>query len=396
MSFTYAALDPENGALLEALAEAYAHAFNAPREGVVERYRDLGAEAVRVVRDASGALVAGAVLIPMGQHFLGARVPILGVAGVLVPPQARGRGVARFLMTEILGEARADARPLVTLYASTVPLYRSVGFERAGGRWQLTCRTRDLPHARSACDVRPITPEDEATVNELRTARARGLHGSLDWGPYMWSRVRTPRTGTAHGFLIVRRSDGEALGHAYLRFPAPLTYERVHLEDWSATTPEAFATLLSLVGSHSTVTEELVAPCAPDDPLLLSLPDRHYAFTCEEHWLLRLSDVPKALEARRWPAGVRATVSLEVSDDACGDNQGIWTLAVADGGATVERTERADVAVRLDVRALAALYAGHATPRSLALSGALHADEAASDLLTELFASPAPAMLQRF
>ena len=142
--------EPFAEAFLPPLIDAYCHAFNAPREGVAERYRAIADEVRVVQRD--GELVGAAVLIPMGQHFLGARVPILGVAGVLVPPAARGLGVARHLMVEILREAGARGAPLVTLYASTVPLYRSVGFERAGTRWTATCRGRDLPRARPVCE----------------------------------------------------------------------------------------------------------------------------------------------------------------------------------------------------------------------------------------------------
>ena len=57
-----------------------------------------------------------------------------GVSSVKVAPEDRGRGVGRLLMTAVLDEIAAHRYPLSALYPATMPLYRSLGWELAGGR----------------------------------------------------------------------------------------------------------------------------------------------------------------------------------------------------------------------------------------------------------------------
>lgn len=56
-----------------------------------------------------------------------------GVSGVKVAPEARGRGVATALLTELLAVLTGRGYPLSVLYPSTLGVYRSLGWELAGG-----------------------------------------------------------------------------------------------------------------------------------------------------------------------------------------------------------------------------------------------------------------------
>ncbi|HLY35686.1 MAG TPA: GNAT family N-acetyltransferase, partial [Candidatus Limnocylindria bacterium] len=51
----------------------------------------------------SGGLIGSARYYDMRQYWHGRPVPMAGVGGVKVAPEARGRGVGRALMAEVLG-----------------------------------------------------------------------------------------------------------------------------------------------------------------------------------------------------------------------------------------------------------------------------------------------------
>jgi predicted acetyltransferase len=93
-------------------------------------FRRVGTADVRVPR-LDGAVAGIAGLYRMGQWFGGRSVPMGGVAGVGVPPERRGQGVARALMVDVLAHLLRTGTPLPTLLASTQGPYRAVGFEQA-------------------------------------------------------------------------------------------------------------------------------------------------------------------------------------------------------------------------------------------------------------------------
>jgi predicted acetyltransferase len=111
--------------------------------------------------------------------------------------------------------------------------------------------------------------------------------------------------------------------------------------------------------------------------------------------MLRLVDLPSALQARPWPSGVTGQVAFRVEDPVCPWNTGTWRLGLADGKALVEPAAapgsgpgEAPVA---DIRGLASLFTGFATPDDLVRAGLLTGfDPGAVELLRAAFASPRP------
>ena len=67
-----------------------------------------------------------------------------GVSSVQVAPEDRVRGMGRLLMTALLDEVAARGYPLSALYPATMPLYRSLGWELAGGRYTAVIPARSL------------------------------------------------------------------------------------------------------------------------------------------------------------------------------------------------------------------------------------------------------------
>jgi predicted acetyltransferase len=107
--------------------------------------------------------------------------------------------------------------------------------------------------------------------------------------------------------------------------------------------------------------------------------------------MLRLVDLPAALQARPWPAGVAGKVAFRVEDPACPWNTGAWRLELSGGQARVEPAPGPAPAATADIRGLASLFTGFAGPDDLLRAGLLAGfDPEAVELLRAAFASPRP------
>ncbi len=106
---------------------------------------------------------AGAAMIhDMRQWWLGRAVPCAGIASVKVAPEYRGAGIGRRLMTALLDAVAERGYPLSALYPATMPIYRSLGWELAGGKYVATVPARSL---------RTLVDPDAAAI---RSTAARG------------------------------------------------------------------------------------------------------------------------------------------------------------------------------------------------------------------------------
>jgi predicted acetyltransferase len=377
---------PQTDADLDAFAAMMGWAFGpAPAEARAWLERG-GLENARIARLAAKP-VGGLLEIPMGQWFGGRSVPMLGLAGVAVAPEARGQRVAWKLVTHALREARERGFALSTLYPATVTLYRACGYELAGTRMLYRTELRQLPVVKAELEVVTIAEEDTSTVESLYAGMARERTGYLDRGRYVWQRVRAPNRKPANGFAV-RGAQGIE-GYAYLSRRGTEEAPELALSDFVATTPDAAKRLLTLCADHRSTVKSLAFHGGLAEPALLLLPERVFHVELSEHWMLRVNDVARALTARGY-SELGARLDFEISDDVLPENSGRYRVEFAEGRASV--TPGGDGNVRLDVRALAALYSGFLSPFELLRCGRLSA--AASELrcLQALFAGPPPAM----
>jgi predicted N-acetyltransferase YhbS len=80
-----------------------------------------------------GQMVGSARYFDLRQWWHGRVMPLAGVAGVKIAPEARGRGIGRTLMTGLLSAMSERGYPLSLLYPSSLGFYRALGWEQAGG-----------------------------------------------------------------------------------------------------------------------------------------------------------------------------------------------------------------------------------------------------------------------
>lgn len=383
---------PGNAEELAAVADIISQSFAmTPAEGVswVEK---TGSTSLRVLREKE-SVTATALPIPMGQFFHGRRVTMAGVGGVGVAPGARGQGAATRLMRHTLQEMRDMGFALSVLYPATQPLYRRVGYELAGSRFETRVQVQALDFKERDLELRPVKPADLPVLQELYRRQATTRQGYLDRNPYIWDRVLHPRNETAYGFLVEGANGVEGYLFLVRRRKVDLLQE-LALTDFVALTAAAGRRMLSFLGDHRSLAREVVWTGGPVDPLLLLLPEQTYQVKLLFHWMARVLDVSAALESRGYPQGASGTLHFELEDDLFPDNRGTFTLEVSAGTGHVRRGGNA--LMRMDIRAFASLYTGFLSPEALRSVGALTADDATVRLATTLFTGPAPSLPDMF
>ena len=343
---------------------------------------------------------ASATFHDMRQWWYGRQVPMAGVAGVMVAPEYRGRGVGRRLMTALLDEIAARGYPLSALYPATMPLYRSLGWELAGARDTAVIPARSLlrlvpPDAgiprddaapARAADLRRVGPEDAAAV----TAMLGQVHeAARDCGPI-----------TRDAAMVAEWLAGRDV-YAYLAGDGFLAYRWQHhdlfVERAEAVSGQTVRAFWTHVGSHASIAEKVYARTGPASAFWWLTQERDADIAHRSRWMLRVVDARAAIAARGFPLAVSASVVLRIHDPVRPANSGLWDLAVTDGSGALRPFEStlADGVMTLSARGLAALYAG--TPvgtlrqAGLASGGTPDGDEA----LDAAFAAT-PFMLDAF
>jgi predicted acetyltransferase len=375
----------------EELAGVLGRTFAFPPADAGHWFDLAGREHIRVVRSRR-RIEGGLLMVPMGQAFGGAWVPMVGIAGVGVRADARRAGIATFLMRRTVAEI-GERGALSTLYASNAPLYRRAGYEAAGARFRGRVNPREIHERTRELELVEIDASRENAVRELYSRVAVRRNGHLDRGRYIWQRVHGVRFGVqAHGLGLVGADGME--GYLFHRQSRGELFQSLEITDWIAATPRAHRQLWTTLADIGTMVEDVVFPTAPHDPILLAHPDPRGGTQHQENWMLRVADVPRALESRGWPPAARARLSMRVRDDVVPGNDRAFVVDIADGRCAVEPGGTGEI--EIDVRGLASLYSGFVTPWTLRELGGATADDASLAALAVCFGDGTPWMQEMF
>lgn len=129
----------------------------------------------------AGRLVARAVDRAQ-EHWFGERlVPASGIAGVIVVPDRRGTGLARQVLTRLLGDARERGAAISTLFRTTPLPYRRLGYEQVGRLTWTAQPTAALSGLRrpEEMTLRPAEAADVPAVLEVYRSIARDGTGLM-------------------------------------------------------------------------------------------------------------------------------------------------------------------------------------------------------------------------
>jgi predicted acetyltransferase len=388
-----------------AVRRALALAFGGTPEGMGAYFELVGRDQLRVLDEGANAgtstVTSCLAKIPMGHWFGGRPVSTVGIAAVAVAPESRGGKRALTLMQECVREVAADGAALVSLYASTQALYRQVGFEQAGSKFetrlplrQLTAGTRDLP-------IEPVEAHSDGVPNprlvECQRAFAAAFEGCLERGPFVWKRIQQNREQSYSGFAVVPDGVGGTVeGYVFVgQVRRDSGRYDVVLSDCAFTTRRAAMRILGLLRDFTSMGLTLSFTSGPCHPLVTLLPQQWIEMSFKEYWMIRIARLEHAIAARGYAPSVAAELPIAINDDLLPANAGAWQLTVRGGSASVART-KATPRFRCDIRTFAAIYSGFLSPRQAILLGAAEGDAEAAGVLGGVFAGTAPWMPDHF
>ncbi|MET8282031.1 GNAT family N-acetyltransferase [Micromonospora sp. NPDC005174] len=344
--------------------------------------------------DDGGRLVGKAVDLHHDQWWSGRAVAAADVAGVAVAPEARGRGVARALLTALLAGARERGAAISALYPTVAAPYRACGWETGGVLRTVDLATAALPRHRPAShlSVRAGTLADLSAVADLYERVARHRNGMLTRRGELFDFFAADAKLPGDGLTLVE-ADGDLVGYATWQRGRGYGADSVLTVDEAlATTAEAARELVGVLGSWASVAPTVRLCPLDGDAVSTVLPLEAARDHERDLWMHRPVDVARAVSARGWPVHTRGVVDFRLTDPLADWNTGTWRLAVADGTAELTRVD-GEADLRLDIRGFALLYAGAARAHAVAQAGLLHHAPAVDPAVLDLLAAGGPAQL---
>ncbi|WP_250035854.1 GNAT family N-acetyltransferase [Paractinoplanes maris] len=372
-----AATDDDRRAIVDMVLFAF-------HEHLTDELRDLEStitEAERsVVADDEGSVVGHAAIQTRDMTVPGAVIPVAHVTGVAVAPTHRRRGLLTAMMRRQLTEiAEAGREPVAALWASETAIYPRFGYGPAAARLRLDIRSREVKitgPAAPAGKLRLIPPKaalDElrAVHDDLRIHRVGWSSRPAYWWDYLLADGDEQRDGATEMRGVVYETADGPIGYALWRVKS----------SWDSHGPAAEVRVVELVAGNPGVYAELwrfllgtdLARTATysfagvDEPLQFMVDEpRKLGRRYSDALWVRLVDLPRALEARRYATPVDAV--FEVTDPVLEANTGRWRLTGGPDKASCVRTgDAADFACT--VTELGAAYLGGTSLAALATAG---------------------------
>ncbi|MFO0660139.1 MAG: GNAT family N-acetyltransferase [Polyangiaceae bacterium] len=362
--------------------EIVAESLLVPRS-LVEPWRDReGIENARVAR-INGELVGGLTFQRLGQWFGGRSVPCGVVRCVGVAAEARASKVADRFLRHALQEMKDLGFPLSMLFPATQIIYRRVGYEQAGSWVEYEFPISELDSHERALPVKRV-PLDDPSIRKLYDIAAQRSNGLIDRNDWMWTRTMFPPTPLELRAYVFGEPDAPE-GYVVLHTErVGSTLEGIlHLRDRAFTTPRAYQRARSFLAEHRSVIRAVRFAGGLIDPLLTPLPNQKQSIRQRIDWMLRILDVPAALEARGYPPGVDVELHLLVRDDILEPHEQKIVLRVRDGRPEAELGGLGRI--EIDIRGLAALYTGFMAPAEVASLGYLSGNEREASALAAVF-----------
>ena len=310
----------------------------------------------------------------------GGCLPASAVSAVTVLPTHRRQGILRSMIAAEHEAMRDRGEPLALLYAAEYPIYGRFGYG-PGCRittWNLHTKETAF-HAHPPGSVEFVEPSEASReiVKRVFDARRLQLPGEIQRRDYRWDfdlglRAETVWEKRWKGFLVLRH-DTAGNVDGYVRYRAEEKWELgqprgvITIDDFQATTDDAYAALWRFLGQVDLVTNVKGENRNPDErlPWLLTNPRAAVSTDTIDGLWVRLIDVPRTLEARRYERS--ASVSFEVADPDAPDGRLRFHLDAGPDGATCRPTDRAPE-LAFHVSALGAAYLGGTRLRDAVLA----------------------------
>jgi len=384
------------------VARVFAQAFGGDSydpEGTAARIRrevELGVSPENsFIAEKDGKIVGTATGIPFETWVGGAKLRLMGIAGVATGWEARRQGVARALMLALLDRAKEEGFHLMGLYPFRPSFYQAFGFGSVEMECHYTIPTTFLPESKS--DARELFDEHLPLVQNLYDQAAmRGSFCNL-----RRSKVWEERWNSWKDCMRIGIWDGSEFTAYAIMKPSGWKLQCREIV-WNSTA--GFRGLLGFLRSLSDQYTQIELRLPADVALMPALKetqfwgpnsDRYCYVTTEG--MAKLVDLPGVFQARSYPKHLSFAVRMVVADPVDGGELA-FDLELSNGSACVSKPGATSLPeVRFTTMSLAQWFLGTYSASALQRVGALETN--CADLLPHLdeaAAGPMPYNRERY
>jgi predicted acetyltransferase len=330
----------------------------------------------------------------------GAIVPCAGITSVVTLPTHRRRGIGRALMERQIEDIHERSEPVAYLWASEAAIYQRYGYGAGAMAASFRIRRENsgfLLQIETPGRIRLVEKEEALKVVEEVYERIRPTRPGMIDRPGPWPEYRFHHDahhrdkGMSDPFFAIYETSEGAQGAVSYTIKDNWTDEGpnqlLEIDELLWTSDDAYAALWRYCFDVDLVRTISGWKRPVDEPLLhMLLEPRALRFQVRDGTWLRLVDVARALEARRYSHEGR--IVLEIRDEFAQWNDGTYEL---DGGPDGARCQAAGAAPDLSMRVedLAAVYLGAVSFRALAAAGrVIERNPGALKTADAMFSSP--------
>lgn len=364
----------------------------------------------RLVGEWDGQIVTAMTCIPFTVWVAGAPQKMLGLAGVVVAPEARRYGVASQLVVEGMRRSLAGGATLAGLYPFRHDFYASLGYAVAVERRTWLFNPHDMPVYPERERVRRARSGDLERVMASYDRVMRGAMLMAERSKVYWEQ-RVLSDGK--NFLTIYEDEaGEVRGYfvfTYKDIPGN-HMPRLVISEFLVENEEAKRGLFGFVAALRDQFHEVACTLPNDERLELRLANPResgmikgsiaelYGPKTLFGAMIRVLDVERALAARALYDDASGRVRVAIEDRRLPENGGAFDLTFDDGRLEVARADgdAPEHAASMSVNVFSQLYTGFATASEMRRAGILEADDGAVRLLDRAFAGPRPNLLDLF
>ncbi len=334
----------------EQIAHLLSTSLNVPVDRAMTSSANLVLDDMKVAVD-DGAVVAVAGEFRFDQWFGGRGIDCSGITRVGTLPEHRAGGLATACNDALLTRARERGTPISSLFPAVLRPYRRMGFEIAGSFTIHRLPLDAIVPDHEAPQVVLADPErDVSGIREAYREWIRAANGPVEpVDDDHWRRRILDKAGDPTYRAVVVREGDRVTGFAASsreNTAGPLDVSfGLSCEALFAITPKAWRALLTYFHGFRGLGKWVEWAGPPSDPLAFATPEALLHTEFRYDWMLRMLDVPAALEARGYPA-IDADAEIAVEDERWPDNAGPWRIEVRQGVAKVSRGDVRRVSLR--------------------------------------------------
>lgn len=326
---------------IEKIHELASYAFNSEHtEEQKQAYIEKNTFIDNYVDEVGGEVLSQIVSYPFEVTIKDTVMKMSGIGDVASYPEARGSGGIRNIFNAIFNDLYKSGTELSYLAPFSQPFYRKFGYETVFDSEEIRIPrdviTQIKPEKKGK--IKRVKWEEEETraiLKNLYRETLEKVHGSIIREDYWWQYTMTKKKKRV---AICFDDDNKPQGYLIYGLVGASEFQ---IFEMAYRNSFALRKLMSFVSSHSGSFDEFVSTNLPDKAVL-GLFTEISGITRKTHsyMMVKIVNFQKFIEKYSFKQVEKeADFYLEIQDDSCQWNNGVFHLVIKNGKATCEKAE---------------------------------------------------------